>query len=84
MINIEVFSSPGCCKCAEAKTLLEKTVAQTGRNDFVWRDVSILDEIDYAVELGIMNTPAIAIDGTLVFTSLPSAAALLAELEKRT
>lgn len=84
MINIEVFSSPGCFKCAEAKKLLEKTVAQAGRNDLVWRDINILDELDYAVELGVMNAPAIAINGTLVFTSLPSAAALLAELTKCT
>lgn len=82
MINVEVFSSPGCSKCAEAKTLLEKTLVQAGRSDLVWRDVSILEELDYAVELGIMNAPAIAINGKLVFAFLPNAAALLAELEK--
>lgn len=83
MINIEVFSSPGCSRCAEARALLQKVVVQTGRSDCVWRNVSILDELDYAVELGILSAPAIAIDGKLVFASLPSATALLAELEKR-
>lgn len=82
MINIEVFSAPGCSKCAEAKALLEKIVAESGR-DCSWRDVNILDELEYAVELGVLSAPAIAIDGKLVFTSLPSATALLAELEKR-
>lgn len=62
--------------------MLEKTVAELGRNDFIWRDVNILEELDYAVELGVMSVPVIVINGTLVFTSLPSAAALLAELEK--
>lgn len=39
--------------------------------------------MDYAVDLGVMVSPSIAIDGELVFASLPSAGKLRAELEKR-
>lgn len=39
----------------------------------MWHDVNILEEMDYAVEVGVMASPAIAIDGQLVFSSLPSA-----------
>ena len=48
-----------------------------------WREVNILDELDHAVELGVMSTPSIAIDGELVFSSLPSAKKLRTELESR-
>lgn len=83
MINIEIFSVPGCSKCAAANVLLEQAVSQLCSNDIAWRNVNILDEIGYAVELGVLSPPAIAINGRLAFTSLPSAAALLAEIQKQ-
>ena len=83
MIEIEVFSSPGCGKCARAKVLLSAIAQELGADRIHWREVDILAEMDYAVELGIMSTPAIAIDGKLVYTSLPSVKKLRAELSKR-
>ena len=83
MIKVELFSAPGCSKCAAAKMLLEQTVKQLHREDIAWRNVNILDEIDYAVELGVMSPPAIAINGRLAFASLPSATVLLAEIQKQ-
>ena len=82
-MKIEIFSTPGCSKCAAAKMMLEQTVKQLYREDIAWRSVNILEEIDYAVELGVMSPPAIAINGRLAFASLPSAAVLLAEIQKR-
>lgn len=83
MIRVEVFSSPGCGKCGQAKTLLKAVAEELGADKVQWRDVNILEEMDYAVELGVMVSPSIAIDGELVFSSLPSAAKLRAELERR-
>lgn len=83
MINVEVFSSPGCGKCTQAKSLLQTVVEEMGQGRFTWRDVNILEEMDYAVELGVITSPAIAIDGKLVFSSLPSVDKLRAELGKR-
>ena len=83
MIEIEVFSSPGCGKCARAKALLSAVARELGTDHVRWREVDILKEMDYAVELGVMSTPAIAIDGRLVYTSLPSVKKLRAELGKR-
>lgn len=82
-INVEVFSSPGCGKCGHAKEVLRKLVDELGGDNIRWREVNILDEIDYAVEVGVLSTPSIAIDGKLVFTSLPSAKKLRVELESR-
>ena len=80
-INVEVFSSPGCGKCGQAKEVLRK-IAQEMGGEIAWREVNILEELDYAVRLGVMSTPAIAMNGKLVFTALPSAAKLRLALEQ--
>lgn len=82
-IKVEVFSSPGCGKCGHAKDVLRSLVDEIGGNKINWKEVNILDDLDRSVELGVMSTPSIAIDGELVFSSLPSAKKLRAELEKR-
>ena len=83
MIKVEVFSSPGCGKCLQAKAVLKAIAEELGLDKVTWRDVNILEEMDYAVDLGVISSPAIAIDGELVFSSLPSAAKLRSELDKR-
>lgn len=80
-ICVEIFSSPSCGKCGNAKSVLRKIVEEIGAEKIEWRIVNILDEMDYAVELGVLSTPSIAINGALIFTSLPSANKLRAELE---
>ncbi len=82
-LNIEIFSSPGCSKCTHAKDVLQKLASEIGGNKIQWREVNILDDLDYAVSIGVMTTPSIAINGDLIFSSLPSAKKLRAELEAR-
>lgn len=82
-IKVEAFSSPGCGRCAQARDTLKAVVEELGKKRVTWRDVNILEEMDYAVELGILSPPAIAIDGELVFPALPSPSRLRAELIKR-
>jgi thiol-disulfide isomerase/thioredoxin len=72
MLNIEFFSSPGCGKCGHAKVMLAKLVDELGVKQINWREVDILKEIDYAVKIGVLSTPAIAFNGELIFTGMPS------------
>ncbi len=83
MVKVEVFSSPGCGKCAQVKNMLKAIVEEIGQGRITWCEVNILEEMDYAVELGVMSSPAIAIDGKLAFSSLPSPDKLRTELGKR-
>jgi thioredoxin 1 len=82
-ILIEAFSTPGCAKCAQARAALKAAAESLGRDRIVWRDVNVLEETDYAVELGVMTPPSIAIDGELVYPSLPAPARLRDELARR-
>ena len=83
VIRVDVISAPGCEKCIAARDELRAVAAAVGRDALQWRDLSVLDELDYAVSLGILTLPAIAINGELVFSSLPTAAQLRAELVRR-
>jgi len=86
-MKIELFSSPGCGKCGHARDRLQKLVTQLDvehpGQHIEWRDVNILEEMDYAVDLGVLSTPSLAIDGELVFTSLPGVQRLRQEIESR-
>jgi len=79
-VKVEVFSSPGCSKCARAGDVLRKMTDELGDDRIQWREVNILEELDYVVALGVLSTPAIAINGELIFTGLPSAGKLRATL----
>lgn len=81
-MKIELFSSPGCSQCAGAATALREVAQQTVQA-LEWREVNVLDELDYAVRLGVLTLPAVAIDGDLVFTSLPGPAQLRDALLRR-
>lgn len=81
-MKIEVFYTLGCSECVVAHAKL-RAAAQETVNDLEWRELNVLDEIDYAVELGVLTLPSVAVDGELVFTSLPTVAQLREVLVKR-
>lgn len=80
-IKVEIFSSPGCGKCGHARHLLQNMANEL--EGISYREINILDEMDYAVGLGVLSTPSIAIDGALIYTNLPSAKKLRKDLEQR-
>jgi len=82
-MKVEVFSTPGCSTCARSRDALQAVVESFGQDKVTWREVNVVEEIDYAVELGIVAPPSIAIDGDLVFPTLPTANKLKEELMRR-
>lgn len=81
-MKLELFYTPGCEKCSDSKDELKATATEL-IPDLVWRELNVLDELDYAVEVGVLTLPAIAIDGEVVFASLPTSRQLRRELIKR-
>jgi hypothetical protein len=81
-MKVELFQTAGCKSCADTRDSL-KLVAEQAVPGVQWRDVDVTKELDYAVELGVMSLPAMAVDGQLAFSSMPTAAQLKDELERR-
>lgn len=72
-VKIEVIAAPGCRKCAGAQGELRAiAVSVLGEDRLVWRAVNVLEALDYAVSLGVLSMPAIAVNGKLEFSSLPT------------
>lgn len=81
-MKVELFQTLGCKSCADARDALRAVAEQTVPG-LVWRDVDVTKELDYAVEIGVMGLPALAVNGQLAFSSLPTPAQLAAELQRR-
>jgi len=77
-IILEVFSSAFCNRCIKAKREIKALVDAADDKKIEYREVDVVDQLDYSVSLGVLNTPSIAINGKLVFTSMPT----LEELRK--
>lgn len=81
-MKVEMFYTPGCSECTAAHARL-RTAAQEAVENLEWRELNVLDELDYAVELGVLTLPSVAVDGKLVFTSMPTVAQLRTALIER-
>ena len=82
-MKIELIHAPGCRHCAADAAKLKAAATETVPV-LDWREINVLDDLDYAVELGILTLPAIAIDGELAFSSLPTPGQLRNTLMRRT
>ena len=70
-----MFYTPGCAACVAQHDEL-RTAAQAIVKDLEWHDVNVLDNVDRAVDRGVLTLPSIVIDGELTFTSMPTVAQL--------
>lgn len=85
-LKIEVFSAPGCNKCGKTFQLVEKVLMKFDESvsaSIEYRLVNIVDELDYAVAIGLVATPGIAINGQLVFTGMPGETAIREAIQSR-
>lgn len=76
LIFVEVLTASGCGRCQKTKTLAKEVIADLNDSRVSYREINVVEEIDYAVRLGVMSTPAIALNGELVFAAPPSKAKL--------
>ncbi|GAC1355956.1 MAG: hypothetical protein NVSMB34_09670 [Variovorax sp.] len=81
-MKVEVLRAAGCAKCLRELDRL-RAAARQADPAVEWAELDILAAIDYAVELGVLGSPAVAIDGRLVFASLPTPDALAAAMRER-
>lgn len=81
-MKVELIYAPGCVECMAAKSALQ-SAAEAAIGGVEWIELNVLEALDYAVELGVLTLPALAIDGRLVFAALPTPAQLREELLRR-
>lgn len=82
-MKIEVFYADGCGSCKASRRELQEAVLAAFPTAASWSEIDIVKNIDYAVELGVLAVPAVAIDNALVFAKLPTVQQLLSELSTR-
>lgn len=70
-MKIEMYYTPGCSACLARHDEL-RTAAEAAVSGLEWQDVNVLDNIDLAVNRGVLTLPAIVIDGEVAFTSMPT------------
>lgn len=81
-MKIELFYAPGCDKCAANRESL-KFAAESAGPDIQWLELDVLKNMDYAVDLGVLTLPAIAIDGVLEFPALPNVKQLVEAITRK-
>ncbi|NIR43470.1 MAG: glutaredoxin [Gammaproteobacteria bacterium] len=81
-MRIEIFTAPGCPSCEGA--VRAAVAAAEGLDEPIeLRVINVLEVLERAVRLGVRATPAIAVDGELVLTGMPSVPAMRTLLEAR-
>ena len=77
-MQIKVLGT-GCAKCAKLASLAEEAAKQTGV-DYTLEKVTSIDKI---IEMGIMTTPALVVDGKLKCSgNVPSIEQIVAMLKQ--
>lgn len=81
-MKLEMFYTPGCSACVAQHDEL-RAAAQAAVKDLEWHDVNVLDNVDRAVDRGVLTLPSIVIDGEVAFTTKPTVAQLRKMLIER-
>lgn len=79
-ITVELLFVTGCSRCAEAREALRREAESLGAE---WKEIDVAKHSGRAVDLGIVSPPAVAMDGDLVFKTLPSALELREAIRAR-
>ena len=80
-VSVEFFYAGGCSHCGKAREVLRD--AATLSPQVEWIEIDIGKNPNRAVDVGVVSTPAVAIDGRLVFESAPTAPELRSAIEDR-
>ena len=65
-LEIEVLTAGGCAACGETIARVKQVIAEYPPGCIAFREANVLEELDHAVELGVLSVPAVAINGELV------------------
>lgn len=72
LVTVELIHTPACPRCVDQGDALRRVAQAVVGEALIWRDLDVIAHLDYAVSLGVLILPAVAINGRLVFPSLPT------------
>lgn len=75
-LNLEFFYSPYCSRCHKTRVQMQALSASWSQEGVRFREINVLEDLDRAVAVGVLQTPALAIDGRLVGGGITSPKAL--------
>lgn len=75
-LHLELFYSPHCPRCLKAREQLRSLAANWSEEHIQYQELDVLESLDRAVEVGVMQTPSLAVDGEAVAGPVPSPHAL--------
>ena len=79
---LELLTATGCPRCAGARQTIRRVLPDYPT--LMYREVDVTDDPEGFMCLGVLSTPAIRLDGEVVFTGAPTQVGLRQELERRT
>ncbi len=80
-VQLELFTANVCAHCVQAKNIMTGLVQELDDDQVQLDFIDVVENIDHAVESGVLVTPALAINGRLVFAPLPERKTVLRALE---
>ena len=81
LLTVEFFFAGGCDTCAAARDALREAAQAAAQVE--WKEVDVGKNPNRAVDVGVVSTPALAIDGDLVFKTAPTAPELQRAIQAR-
>ncbi len=73
MIKLEVLTSPTCTYCSAAKIRINKVVEEMRQSrNITIKEINVTEHPEIMLKYGVRATPAIAINGRLVYIGLPT------------
>ena len=82
-LELEFFYSPYCPRCRKARKDVRSLAAAWPAARLRYRERDVLEDLERAVAVGVLQTPALAIDGRLIAGPVPSRKALEKLLRQR-
>jgi len=79
-MQLELFTADICSRCIRARGVMTAVVEELGDDQVEVAFLDVVENLDHAVETGVLVTPALAVNGKLMFSPLPDRDRILRSL----
>ncbi len=80
-VQVELFTANVCARCEQAKSMLRGLVEELSDDRVELKFIDVVENLDQAVAKGVLATPALVVNGKLVYSPLPKRATVMQTLK---